>query len=101
MADMADKKKPSAGGDREDRGDGREVEVQLFLLGGHQHTLTLPANSEILHDLFSALAASTQPHPRPLARFFQIPADGGHSVCSFSSSQLVSIITAPPVLIED
>jgi len=78
----------------------RDVKVQIGLEGGHQHTLSLASDSPLLHDLFSALASQGRTNTLDVPKFFQLPLDGGRSACSFSSTQLVSVITEPPVLIE-
>ncbi len=77
--------------------DARQVEVVLHLQGGHQHTVYLPAESELLQDLCSAVVADATGEP---PKIFQLPADGGTMAYSFSSRQLVSMTTRPPVVIQ-
>ena len=48
-----------------------------------------------LRTLYAALAS-----PTPANEFVQLPLDGGRSGCSFRASQLVSIVSEPPVVVE-
>ena len=78
----------------------REVDVRIDLAGGGMHKTVLPSDSPILHDLFAALATSGKLAAERESVLFQVPLNGGSSACSFSSAQLLSVITEPPVLIE-
>jgi SM-20-related protein len=80
--------------------DARSVDVQIHLAGGHRHDLVLASDSPLLRDLFLALAAKDEPDRASQPVFFQLPLGGGRSACSFSSAQLVSVVTYPPVVIE-
>lgn len=80
--------------------DPRAVKVQLALASGHQHTLNLLSDSPLLQDLLTALAANGQSAEEHPPTFFQIPLEDGRSACSFQSTQLVSMVTEPPVLIQ-
>jgi len=77
----------------------RVVSVQIHLRGGHRHDLQLREGSPELAHLFRALASQGLCELDPSERFIQLPADEGRSAISFQSSQLVSVITCPPVVI--
>ncbi len=77
------------------------IRVEIGLSGGQRHTVELDKDSELLRKLFRALVAGAQPPPRPDPVFFEIPLDGGRSACSFSSTHLVSVVTEPPVLVQE
>lgn len=83
-----------------DHADVRPVAVRLCLAGGQQFSLTLPSDSPLLRRLFTALASHAQIPPASPATFFQIPLEDGRVACSFFSTQLVSLVTEPPVLLE-
>jgi Rps23 Pro-64 3,4-dihydroxylase Tpa1-like proline 4-hydroxylase len=78
----------------------REIAVQIHLDGGHQHDILLPENSADLASLFRVLASRGSEGVQPDEQFFQLPVDKGRAACSFNSSQLVSVITKPPVVIQ-
>ncbi len=73
----------------------RPIDVELYLAGGHRHQLTLPEDSPLLVDLFSALSTGGAQ-----GGFVQLPMREGRAACSFHVSQLVSVVTQPPVLVE-
>ena len=81
--------------------DVRTVAVRLCLAGGHQFSVNLLSDSPLLRSLFTALAANAQISPATPPTFFQIPLADGRVACSFFSTQLVCLVTEPPVLLED
>src|SRR5262245_10537324 len=80
--------------------DVRTVAVRLCLAGGHQFSVNLPSDSPLLHSLFASLAANSRVPPAAPPTFFQIPLADGGVACSFVSTQLVCLVTEPPVLLE-
>ena len=72
----------------------RDVRLRISLLDGREHSVTLREDAPELVALFSALS-----NPASGSRFVQLPLDGGKVACSFQSSQLVSIVSEPPVVI--
>ena len=75
---------------------GRLIDVEIFLAGGHRHQLSLPEGSPHLVELFTALATGAG-----AGGFVQVPIKEGRAACSFHASQLVSVVTQPPVVIQD
>ncbi|MCP5066780.1 MAG: hypothetical protein GY946_09455 [bacterium] len=76
------------------------VDVTVHLMSGQQCQTKLESDSDILRELFTALAGGTAgAEPLP-ARIIQVPTDRGHGAYSFSSAQLAAIETSPPVLVE-
>ena len=74
---------------------GREIRLRIQLAEGHTCEATLSEDAAELRTLYAALAL-----PTPANEFVQIPLDGGRSACSFRASQLVSIVSEPPVVVE-
>jgi Rps23 Pro-64 3,4-dihydroxylase Tpa1-like proline 4-hydroxylase len=72
----------------------RTVNVRVELSGGHSHTLTLREDAPELRELFTTLVT-----PERADAFVQLPLRGGRSACSFRPSQLVAIVTEPPVVV--
>jgi SM-20-related protein len=72
----------------------RPIDLRIQLAGGHSHTLTLPDNAPALVDLFTALAS-----PEPSQGLIQLPVSNGGTALSFRLSQLISVITSPPVVV--
>jgi SM-20-related protein len=72
----------------------REVRLRISLLDGREHSVTLREDAPELATLFSALSNQASG-----SRLIQLPLDGGRVACSFQSSQLVSIVSEPPVVI--
>jgi SM-20-related protein len=79
--------------------DDRDIRVEINLAGGYRHETFLPASSQVLHDLFAALATQHLGAGSPIS-LIQVPLNGGRVACSFAASNLVSVITDPPVVIE-
>ena len=77
------------------------VEVTVHLVGGVSCRAELASDSEILRDLFQALAAGLPGVPPEAPRLLQLPTDGGEKAYSFSSVNLVAVETRPAVLIEE
>ena len=78
----------------------RLVTVQIELRGGYRHVVILSEDAPELQDLFRSMAAHTQPSLYTGDWFFQLPIENGEAACSFVSSQIVAVITKPPVLID-
>jgi SM-20-related protein len=76
-------------------GEPREVRLLIRLTGGHEHAVTLREDAPELLALFTALAA-----PGSAEAIVQLPLDGGAAACSVRTSQLVSIFSEPPVLVD-
>jgi len=76
-------------------GPSKTITVQIFLAGGHQLTASLPTTSPILESLYMAMGAKEQSSSISTPTFFQVPLDEGNHVCSFSSEQLVCVVTEP------
>ena len=74
---------------------GRDIRLRIQLAGGHSCEATLPEDAPELRALYAALAA-----PTPADELVQLPLDGGQSACSFRASQVVSIVSEPPVLVQ-
>ncbi len=75
--------------------DTRNIDLSISLLGGHTHNVTLPENTPELRTLFSTLAS-----PNNAQELIQLPVDHGRTACTFRASQVVSVATSPPVLVE-
>jgi Rps23 Pro-64 3,4-dihydroxylase Tpa1-like proline 4-hydroxylase len=78
----------------------RNISVTVFLEGGYSHELSLAEDSPDLANLFQVLVARGSESAQPAEQFFQLPLDKGQAACSFSSRQLVSITTKPPVVVQ-
>jgi Rps23 Pro-64 3,4-dihydroxylase Tpa1-like proline 4-hydroxylase len=74
-------------------GEPRQVSLRIQLAGGHEHTVTLAEDAPELLALFTTLAV-----PGSEDGVLQLPLDGGRAACTFRKSQLVSIVSEPPVL---
>lgn len=77
----------------------RHVDVRLRLEGGQEVEVRLREDAPELTTLFQILA-SRGGATEPVERLMQLPLEQGRSACSFHSSQLVSIVTEPPVLVQ-
>lgn len=73
----------------------RDIALKIGLVGGHEHNVTLREDAPELLVLFSALSST-----EPASRFVQLPIDGGKIACSFQTSQVVSIVSEPPVVLK-
>jgi SM-20-related protein len=74
-----------------------EVNVTLLLNGGHTRTLYLRRKDPLLTSLLSSIGEKSYGGGRP-ARPFNIQLDQGRSSIIFSSTDLVGLITDPPML---
>ena len=70
------------------------IDITLILRGDSRFETALPAADPLLADLHAAVQ---QPSP---SRLMQVPLDGGRTALSFASTELVSVLTTPPVIIE-
>jgi len=75
------------------------VDLTVHLAGGQSFRTRLPADSDVLAELFRAIALGTEGSAPGEHRLLQVPIDGGQAAYSFSSRQLVAVETCPPVLI--
>src|SRR5690242_21550340 len=73
-----------------------EVSVTLLLNGGHTRTLYLTRKDPLLTSLVSSIGEKSYGGGRP-ARPFTIHLDQGRRSFIFSSTDLVGLITDPPV----
>lgn len=73
----------------------RDIQLKIRLVGGHEQAVTLREDAPELVVLFKALSS-----PGSENRFVQLPLDGGRAACSFQTSQLVSIVSEPPVVLQ-
>ncbi len=78
----------------------RTVAVRVALEGGHVHDLELREDASELVSLFRVLGSRGQPGRQPAEEFFQIALENGQAACSFNSSQLISVTTRPPVVVQ-
>ncbi|MBH8561502.1 2OG-Fe(II) oxygenase [Nostoc sp. CENA67] len=78
----------------------KDVKVQLLLTGGHQYTVYLKSDAPVLHSLLTTIVARAYKQESALHTLFQIPIDAGHSALSFSSDNLVGVVTEPPIWVE-
>jgi SM-20-related protein len=73
----------------------RDIALRIRLAGGDEHRLTLREDAPELLALFTALAASGSGDT-----LLQLPLDGGTAACTLRSSQIVSVVSEPPVVLE-
>lgn len=78
----------------------REIKVKLILAGGHAAMIALPPEHPLLAQLLTAVAAPLQGDANVLPTVFQIPVEGGRASLTFSSRQLVAVMTDPAVLVQ-
>ncbi len=74
-----------------------EVSVTLLLNGGHTRTLYLRDKDPLLTSLLSSIGEKSYGGGRP-ARPFNIHLDQGRSSIIFSSTDLVGLVTDPPMI---
>ena len=77
----------------------REIRVKLILAGGQAAMIALPPEHPLLAQLLAAVAAPAQGESTAPA-LFQIPVEGGRASLTFSSRQLVAVMTDPAVLVQ-
>ncbi len=79
----------------------QDIEVDVTLTTGKSYSSVLPSDSPLLRDLHVSLAGGRDRANRQSPDILlQLPIDGGHAACSFMSSDVVSIVTRPPVLLQ-
>lgn len=78
----------------------REIKVKLILAGGQVAMIALPTEHPLLAQLLGAIAAPLGVEATALPSVFQIPVEGGRASLTFSSRQLVAVVTDPAVLVQ-
>lgn len=73
----------------------RQVRLRIQLAGGYTHELTIAEDAPELLALFTALASETTE-----SDLIQLPLEGGAVACSFRASQIVAVLSEPPVIVE-
>jgi len=73
-----------------------EISVTLLLNGGHSRTLYLKSKDPLLTSLVSSIGEKSYGGGRP-ARPFNIRLDQGRRSFIFSSTDLVALVTDPPL----
>ncbi|MBW4466088.1 MAG: 2OG-Fe(II) oxygenase [Pegethrix bostrychoides GSE-TBD4-15B] len=73
-----------------------EVAVTILLAGGQQYSVVVAPNDALLQDLYQTMMAESG----SIQKLFQISLNQGQAMLTFHSSQLVGVITEPPLLIE-
>ena len=73
----------------------RTVELRVRLKNGDLHRVRFAEDSPELLALYAAIAAAPADD-----RLLQLPLDGGKASCTFRASQLASIVSEPPVVLE-
>jgi Rps23 Pro-64 3,4-dihydroxylase Tpa1-like proline 4-hydroxylase len=76
------------------------VDVEVVLTGGLRFASRLQADSPILRDLYVALGQRCVPEQQRQGFLLQLPLNAGRTACSFMSTDLISLQTQPPVLVE-
>jgi SM-20-related protein len=74
-----------------------EITVTILLEGGHQYSLPIPSNAPLLQQLFALVV---EPPANRTQKLFQIPIDQGRSVLCFAGSQLIGLVTTPPIVLQ-
>ena len=78
----------------------KEIKIKLLLSGGHEYTIFIKSDSPMLQLLIKALLSRSQKKAEA-ATFLQIPIEEGRSCLSFSSNDLIGIVTNPPIYLQD
>jgi SM-20-related protein len=78
----------------------REIKVKLILAGGQAAMVALPPEHPLLAQLLSAVAAQAGGEAAAPPAVFQIPIEGGRASLTFSSRQLVAVVTDPAVFVQ-
>ena len=79
----------------------REIKVKLMLAGGHAAMLVLPPEHPLLAQLLQTIAGPVNGADAvPAPTLFQIPVEGGRASLTFTSQQLVAVVTDPAVLVQ-
>ncbi len=72
------------------------IAVTILLTGGQQYCVAVAPDDTLLQDLYQTMMAESS----SVKKLFQISLNQGQSMLAFHSSQLVGVITEPPLLIE-
>ena len=75
-----------------------QIKVTLLLSGGQQYTLFLKREEPLLKDLMSAVVNRAQ--PQTTAKLFQIPIDSGYASLCVASTDIIGVVTQPPLLLQ-
>jgi SM-20-related protein len=78
----------------------QEIKVKLILAGGQAAMVVLPPEHPLLMQLLTAVASPVQDGGSAVPVVFQIPVEGGRASLTFSSRQLVAVMTDPAVLVQ-
>ena len=78
----------------------QKIEVEITLNGGQKYSGVLDSDSALLQDLYVGLASGAGAGPDAPDMLMQFPIEEGRAACSFMSSNLVSVMTRPAVLIQ-
>ena len=73
----------------------RDIRLEIRLASGEAHRLRLREDSPTLLALFSAFAS-----PDTGLDMIELPLDEGRAACSLRTSQVVSIVSEPPVVLD-
>jgi Rps23 Pro-64 3,4-dihydroxylase Tpa1-like proline 4-hydroxylase len=73
------------------------IDVTVLLTGGHQFTVSMPADAPLLRKLFEVVLDQNGDRRREA---FQLPIQKGRSALCFRGDQLVGLITDPPLVIQ-
>ncbi len=74
------------------------IKVTLLLAGGHRYSLFLQPDDPVLQQLLDTIVARTQTD-FVTARLFQLSLDGGRSLLTVASEDVVAVITEPPMVL--
>jgi Rps23 Pro-64 3,4-dihydroxylase Tpa1-like proline 4-hydroxylase len=74
-----------------------EIKVTILLTGGHDYTVSLPADAPLLRQLFEVLVDQTGNGSKIL---FQVPVSKGRGMLCFPGDRLVGVVTEPSVIIQ-
>jgi SM-20-related protein len=77
----------------------QDVKVKILLTGGHQCTVILKSDAQLLHSLVKTLVDRSQQTPG-FSTLFQIPIEDGRSALSFPGEHLVGLVTEPPIYLQ-
>jgi Rps23 Pro-64 3,4-dihydroxylase Tpa1-like proline 4-hydroxylase len=77
----------------------QDIKVKILLTGGHQCTVILKSDAQLLHSLVKTLVDRTQ-QTVGFSTLFQIPIDDGRSSLSFPGEHLVGLVTEPPIFLQ-
>lgn len=72
----------------------RDIRLKIGLAGGKEYEVVLREDAPELVALFASLCA-----PESGSQLVQLPLAGGRVACSFQTSQLISIVSEPPVVL--